>query len=90
MKNSLNIEKYIYTVNNAKYVIYLIPEENNLTGFYIQKKDYGLISLTDRLDTKLLECSIIEFINNNITKWVESCEDAIEKLENYYNPNMEI
>ena len=89
-KSSLNIEKYICTVNNSKYVIYLIPEENNLTGFYIQKNNYGLLSLAVGLNIKLLECSIEDFINNNITEWIEIYEDSIDKLENYYNPNMEI
>jgi len=89
-KESLNIEKYIYNIENEEYIIYLIPEENNSTEFYIQKKDYGVISLAIGIDTNKLECSIEEFIEDNITEWVENCEDDIDKLENYYNPNMEI
>lgn len=89
-KDSLNVEKYICTFNNAEYIIYLVPEGNDLTGFYIQKKDYGLMSLTVGLNAKQLQCSIEEFINKNIAEWVEICEDAIDKIENYYNPNTEI
>lgn len=88
-KDFFNVEKYICTVNNAEYIIYLFPE-NNSTGFYIRKQDSGLISLTAELNTKLLQCSVEEFIDNNINKWIEICEDAIEKIEQYYNPNMEI
>ena len=81
-KEKISVEKYVYTKNGTEYLIYMFPEEDHFTQFYIQKKDYGLISHTVGVHIEDVDSSIEEFINNNIDNWIDICEDNIQTLEN--------
>lgn len=80
-EQSITIKKYTYAKQKSNYIIYLIPEEHNLTSVYIQKEQYGLMSLAIGLDFKELEIPIEDYIEENIEDWIESCEMDIDVLE---------
>ena len=77
----LTVEKHIYNIDNEEYIIYLFPEDN-ITGFYIQKKDYGFISHCIGLDMTKMNCTNGEYIDENIREWIDSYKEDIEILEN--------
>lgn len=82
-KENLNIERYTYNLKDKKYLIYVFSEENNITEFYIQRENYGIISSTvgfnfDELEEKI---TIENYINENIADWIEICETDILRLE---------
>lgn len=79
----LEIERYTYTKKKDKYLVYLIENEDdeNITDFYIQKKESGIISHAVGLNIDDLEIEIDEFIENNLDEWIKICLSDIEKLE---------
>lgn len=80
----LKAERYTYTKKKDKYLIYLIENEDdqNITDFYIQKKESGIISHTVGLNINDLEIEVDEFIENNLDEWIKICLFDIKKLEN--------
>lgn len=80
-KETINIEKLVYNINDKEYNLYLTPGEYNSTGFYIQRKNSGIISFCIGVEVRRLGCSVEDFIDDNIKDWVEDYEQEIEKLE---------
>ena len=79
---NLAVEKHIYNIDNEEYIIYLFPEDNNMTGFYIQKKDYGFISHCIELDMTNINWTNEEYIDENIREWIDFYKEDIDILEN--------
>lgn len=82
-KEEMGITKYLVNFNDNDYTIYLMAneEQKDFTDFYIQKKGYGLISHVVGININELDCSVETFIDDNLTEWIESCEDDIHSLE---------
>ena len=80
-KETLTVKKYTYKWEESNFTIYLIPEKDNYTSFYIQKEDYGFLSHEISIDLDELGTSAEEFIKANIDAWVMDCELDIFKLE---------
>lgn len=75
-KEKINIERYIYIKDDAKYRIYPI-EENDTIGFWIEKEGYGIMSFTVGMMKKDFKYSIEDFINKNIDEWILICDSNI-------------
>ena len=80
-KEIIKIEKNTFILENGEYIVYVFTEEENILEFYIQKKQYGIMSFALGIEIKDLDCSIDEFIQDNINEWVMVCEHDIERLE---------
>lgn len=81
-KSNLSIETYTITHNNEEYIIYLFPIEHNFKGIYMKRKQVGIISFCIGIKVEDLNCSLEEFIEDNLEDWVEDYESEIEDLEN--------
>ena len=72
-KEEQKILKYHIEMNNEEYYVYQMPnddEEFNSIGFYIQKKNSGIITFCIGIESKDLTFPIKEFIEDNINDWV--------------------
>ena len=81
-KSNLSIETYSFKHNNKDYIFYLLPEEENFTSIYLKRKQIGIISLCIGIKVQELNCSLEEFIKDNLEEWVENYDNEIEDLEN--------
>lgn len=83
-KESFKITRYSLNCDEVVYCIYLMPneEDKKFTDFYITEKNGGIISHTIGLEINKLDCSIEEFISENISDWVEIYQNDINILEN--------
>ena len=80
-KEIIKIEKNTFNLESGEYIVYVFTGDENDLEFYIQKKQYGVISFAVGIFPKDLECSIDEFIQDSIEEWVTICEDDIARLE---------
>lgn len=81
-KSNLSIETYTISHNDKEYILYLIPEDHNSIGIYMQRKQCGIISLCIGVVVEQLSCGMEDFIDECIDEWVEDYESEIEDLEN--------
>lgn len=84
-KEEQKIIKYHIEKDNQEYYIYQIPndnEDNGLTGFYIQKKDYGLITYCIGIYINQLAFPVEDFIKDHINDWILLANIDLEKNEN--------
>ena len=84
-KEEHNIIKYHIEKGNEKYFIYQISnddEDTDLTGFYIQKKDYGLITYCIGIYISQLAFPVEDFIKDHINDWILLANIDLEKNEN--------
>lgn len=84
-KKEQKIIKYHIEKDNEEYYIYQIPnddEDNDLTGFYIQKKDYGLITYYIGIYINQLAFPVEDFIKDRINDWILLANIDLEKNEN--------
>ena len=79
-KEIITIEKRTFNLEMGEYMVFVYQEEKTL-NFYIQKKQYGVISYVLGIEIKDLEGNMDEFIQDNIDEWVTICEHDIAKLE---------
>ena len=80
-KEIIKIEKNTFNLGADEYIVYVFPEEENCLNFYIQKKQYGIMSFALGIEIKNLQGSIDEFVKDNIEEWVTICEHDIAKIE---------
>lgn len=80
-KEILKTEKYIFDLQAGEYIVYVFSDEENTLEFYIQKKQYGLISYALGIEVKSLDETMEEFIDRNLNEWIMVCEHDIAKLE---------
>jgi len=73
-KEYLKITRYEIEKGEEKYLLYLIPEENNLS-FYIEKVGYGDLYHTVGLPLDNIPDDIETLINNNIEDWISLAEE---------------
>jgi len=81
-KSNLSIETYTINHNNEEYILYLFPDEENFTNIYMKRNQIGIISLCIGIKVEDLNCSLEEFIENNVEEWIEDYDNEIEDLEN--------
>lgn len=67
----------IKKINNYNIIIH---ESTEMISFYLQKKDYGLISFCIGI-TKNPKIDIEKFIAYNLNEWIELYNEDLEKLE---------
>lgn len=71
----LEIEKFIYKKDENEYLVYLIENEvdDNITDFYIKKKESKNLNYVIGIEMDNLEEDIEEFIESHLDEWISIC-----------------
>lgn len=74
----INVKVYDYEIAKETYYIYVYKTEDNMTGFYVRKKDYGIIKFEVGIEIEKLNKTIEEFIDENIIEWAYFYNEEVE------------
>lgn len=70
-KKSVNIGKFEINANDKIYIVYVFPKcDYSFSEFYITQEDNSIMSFCVGVQQEDIKPSLEEFINDNITKWI--------------------
>jgi len=78
-KEILEIDKDIYESGKYTFIIYLIPDRNNLVRIFVERDDCEFVSFAKVINADQIKHKKDEYVKENIADWIIGWEFDINQ-----------